>query len=167
MIQKKICMLGASGVGKTSLVKQYVEGIFSEKYLTSIGVKVDKKKVQLDHQDILLMLWDLEGVDRYAGFNAKFLRGAAAALIVVDQTRPQSLLDGLEICRMAKEVKNIPTVLVVNKSDLPASQSWSCSPESDFAGQFEKQYNTSAKLGLGVEALFLDIARLTTAQKVE
>ncbi|MGJ8679827.1 Rab family GTPase, partial [Paraglaciecola sp.] len=63
MIQKKICILGASGVGKTSLIKQYVEGIFSEKYLTSIGVKIDKKIVELDSSSVQLMIWDIEGID--------------------------------------------------------------------------------------------------------
>ncbi len=48
MIQKKVCILGPTGVGKTSLIKQFVEGIFSEKYKTTIGVKIDKKQVNKD-----------------------------------------------------------------------------------------------------------------------
>ena len=84
MIQKKICMLGASGVGKTSLVKQYVEGIFSEKYLTSIGVKIDKKQIETAKHIVQLMIWDIEGIDRYCGFQAKYLRGASAFIIVTD-----------------------------------------------------------------------------------
>jgi len=124
MIQKKLCMLGASGVGKTSLVKQYVEGIFSDKYLTSIGVKIDKKHVQLDDTDVQLMLWDVEGIDRYSGFNPKYLRGAAVVLIVVDHSRPQSLQDALEIAQMTKAVKNVPIVLVINKSDLTPALEW-------------------------------------------
>ena len=48
MLQKKICMLGSFGVGKTSLVRRFVESAFSETYLTTVGVKVDKKTVQLD-----------------------------------------------------------------------------------------------------------------------
>ena len=82
MIQKKICVLGASGVGKTSLIKQYVEGIFSEKYLTSIGVKIDKKQVQCESHTVQFMLWDIEGIDRYCGFQPKYLRGASAIIIV-------------------------------------------------------------------------------------
>ncbi|MEP2652993.1 MAG: Rab family GTPase, partial [Paraglaciecola sp.] len=92
MMQKKICLLGSSGVGKTSLIKQYVEGIFSEKYLTSIGVKIDKKQVETESGQVKLMIWDIEGIDRYCGFQPKYLRGAAAYIIVSDQTRSQSLL---------------------------------------------------------------------------
>ena len=46
MIQKKICMLGAYGVGKTSLVRRYVKSIFDEKYLITVGVTIDKARVK-------------------------------------------------------------------------------------------------------------------------
>lgn len=159
MIQKKVCMLGASAVGKTSLVKKFVEGIFSEKYLTSIGVKVDKKRVDLAEDTVQLMLWDIEGVDRYSGFNPRYLRGAAAAIIVVDQTRPQSLEDGLEILRMTKENGDIPVFLVVNKNDLPASKLWNCPSESDFISSFDDLFKTSAKSGDGVDQMFTEVAQ--------
>ena len=103
MIQKKICMLGPTGVGKTSLVKQYVEGIFSEKYLTSIGVKIDKKQVERNGSTVQLMLWDMEGIDRYCGFNPRYLRGASSFFIIVDQTRYQSLVEGIEVYQLARE----------------------------------------------------------------
>ena len=56
MIKKKICMLGAYGVGKTSLVRRYVYSIFSEKYLSTVGVKIDKKVVQVEGQEVHLLL---------------------------------------------------------------------------------------------------------------
>lgn len=160
MIQKKICMLGASAVGKTSLVKQFVEGIFSEKYLTSIGVKIDKKTVEVSDAVVQLMLWDIEGVDRYAGFNPKYLRGASAAIIVVDQTRPQSLLDGLEICRMIKSEKDVPIIMVTNKSDLPKADSWEGIASGDIEVFITQEYQTSAKTGDGVDEMFSAVARL-------
>jgi len=159
MIQKKICILGASAVGKTSLIKQYVEGIFSDKYLTSIGVKIDKKRILLDHADVQLMLWDIEGVDRYAGFNPKYLRGASIVIIVVDQSRLQSLHDGQEIARMTKAEKDIPIVLVVNKSDLPATDGWDSVLENENQSFFETTFQTSAKQNSGVENMFLDVAQ--------
>ncbi|TDO99383.1 Rab family GTPase [Marinomonas balearica] len=159
MIQKKICMLGASAVGKTSLVKQFVEGIFSDKYLTSIGVKIDKKKLEVDETTVQLMLWDIEGVDRYAGFNPKYLRGAAAAIIVVDQTRTQSFLEGIEICRLVKLEKEIPIFLVANKSDLPKSESWDSAADCGVTSLFELSFSTSAKTGEGVEDMFLNVAK--------
>lgn len=160
MIQKKVCLLGASGVGKTSLVRRYVEGIFSDKYLTSIGVKIDKKRVELNGTQAQLMLWDIEGVDRYSGFNAKYLRGASAIIIVVDQTRTQSLHDGIEICRMAKGVAELPVALVVNKMDLPSGGAWQETLKETSAQWFDYQFDTSAKTGDGVEAMFLGVAQL-------
>lgn len=164
MIQKKLCMLGASGVGKTSLVKQYVEGIFSDKYLTSIGVKIDKKIVQLDDLNVQLMLWDIEGIDRYSGFNPKYLRGAAMIIIVVDPTRPQSLHDGIEIAHRVKAVKNIPIVLAINKSDLPVTESWEHIIDNNAQVLFEAQYQTSAKLNIGIEDMFFEVAKLSVVQ---
>ena len=48
MIQKKVCMAGTSGAGKTSLVAKFVHSIFSDKYLTTVGLKIDKKTVTVD-----------------------------------------------------------------------------------------------------------------------
>jgi len=167
MIQKKLCMLGASGVGKTSLVKQYVEGIFSDKYLTSIGVKIDKKHVQLDDTDVQLMLWDVEGIDRYSGFNPKYLRGAAVVLIVVDHSRPQSLQDALEIAQMTKAVKNVPIVLVINKSDLTPALEWNDLLNSETQLLFQAQYQTSAKENVGIEGMFIDVAKMSLHQNIK
>jgi small GTP-binding protein len=172
MIQKKICLLGASAVGKTSLVKQYVEGIFSEKYLTSIGVKIDKKQIEITKQDavkhetvnttVQFMIWDIEGIDRYSGFHAKYLRGASAFIIVTDQTRSQSLVEGLDILKMIKEVTDIPGILAINKSDLPASWHWSETELKEIKQNFSQSFNTSAKSGDGVEAMFSHLAHVLT-----
>lgn len=162
MIQKKICLLGATGVGKTSLVKQYVEGVFSEKYLTSIGVKIDKKQIVTDKQSVQFMIWDIEGIDRYCGFQAKYLRGAAAFIIVTDQTRSQSLVEGLEILKMVKDVADVPGVLAINKTDLPASWHWSDSELGDIKQGFSHFFNTSAKTGDGVETMFSYLAQVLT-----
>jgi small GTP-binding protein len=163
MIQKKICLLGATGVGKTSLVKQYVEGIFSDKYLTSIGVKIDKKQIRTTEQTVQLMIWDIEGIDRYCGFQAKYLRGASAFIIVTDQTRSQSLVEGLDILRMVQEVAEVPGILAVNKSDLPASWHWSESELNEIKQKFNQFFDTSAKTGDGVEDMFSYIAQVLTA----
>ena len=162
MIQKKICLLGATGVGKTSLVKQYVEGIFSEKYLTSIGVKIDKKQIETAKQTVQFMIWDIEGIDRYCGFQAKYLRGASAFIIVTDQTRSQSLVEGLEILNMAQEVVDIPRILAINKSDLPASWHWSDAEIEKIKQNFKQVFTTSAKTGDGVETMFSYLADLLT-----
>ncbi|WP_281557327.1 Rab family GTPase [Thalassomonas sp. RHCl1] len=165
MIQKKICLLGASGVGKTSLVKQFVEGIFNEKYLTSIGVKVDKKIISLAEQQVQLMLWDIEGQDRYHVFQERYLRGAAAYIIVVDQTRTISLRQGIDIHTLARQSTNCPAILAVNKNDLPAAWRLDEDEYASLAPLFDLHFSTSAKTGEQVEAMFLAIAELLHGNK--
>ncbi len=159
MLQKKICILGASGVGKTSLIKQYVEGIFSDKYLTSIGVKVDKKVIDLE-TPVQLMIWDLEGIDQYCGFNPRYLRGASGMIIVTDHTRFSSLAEAMEILSLAKEANDIPAILAVNKTDLPASQTWDNNVLEVSGKQFEAVHFTSAKTGKSVDDIFKSLAQL-------
>ena len=160
MIQKKICLLGASSVGKTSLVKQFVEGIFSEKYLTTIGVKVDKKSLSIGNEEIQFMLWDMEGNDTYNVFQARYLRGAAGYIIVVDQTRASSLHEGVDIHTLAKQVTNCPAILAINKSDLPATWNMDDSENKACLNLFDLQFSTSAKTGENVDAMFLALAKL-------
>jgi small GTP-binding protein len=160
MISKKVCLLGPTGVGKTSLVQRYIEGIFSEKYLTTIGVKVDKKNLTLGELDVQLMIWDMEGTDRYCGFQSRYLRGAAAYVIVVDQTRAQTLIEGMEIDKIVQEEYDIPSLLVINKSDLEASWHWTQDELEHYKKHFNSAISTSAKSGENVEEMFQELTRL-------
>ena len=160
MIQKKICLLGASSVGKTSLVKQFVEGIFSEKYLTTIGVKIDKKTVSFENEQVQFMLWDMEGNDTYNVFQERYLRGAAGYIIVVDQTRTTSFHEGLDIHTLARQVTDCPAILAVNKNDLPATWNIEAEENKVYKDLFELQFSTSAKTGENVEDMFLALAKL-------
>jgi DAPkinase-like Roc (Ras of Complex) protein len=74
LLQKKICMLGAFSVGKTTLVKRYVESVFSEKYITTVGVKIDKKVVDLPNRTVNLILWDMAGEDDASTIRMSYLR---------------------------------------------------------------------------------------------
>jgi len=65
MIKKKVCMLGAFAVGKTSLVQRFVNSIFSVKYQTTIGVKIDQKMISLGETEVNLLLWDIHGEDDF------------------------------------------------------------------------------------------------------
>ena len=84
VLQKKICMLGGFSVGKTSLVKRYVQSVFSETYLTTVGVKIDKKTVDLSDRIVHLILWDLAGEDdiRPRPFDDQAVRIPSRAIIV-------------------------------------------------------------------------------------
>src|SRR5579863_4064988 len=87
MLQKKICMIGSFAVGKTSLVRRYVETIYSDVYHTTVGVKIDKKVVRLGEQEISLVLWDLYGEDEFQTMRWTYARGASGYLLVSDGTR--------------------------------------------------------------------------------
>ena len=154
MLQKKICMLGAFSVGKTSLVKQFVASMFDDKYLTTIGVKIDKKVIVCDNTDVTLMLWDLAGEDEYNSINPSYLRGASGCILVVDGTRPKTLDVALEIKTMAEAaIGQIPLIAALNKADLKAE--WLIK-EADLERLAAAMpvIETSAKTELGVEAMF-------------
>jgi small GTP-binding protein len=88
MMQKKICMLGAFAVGKTSLVARFVESIFSDRYHTTVGVKIEKKTLQVSGQQWNLIVWDLAGEDEFMQIRMSYLRGSSGYLLVADGTRP-------------------------------------------------------------------------------
>src|SRR5215468_9232992 len=119
MIQKKICMVGAFAVGKTSLVARFVESIFSEKYHTTVGVKISRKVLQISDQEWHLILWDLAGEDEFLQIRTSYLRGSSGYLLIVDGTRCATFDAALSIQqRVAEAVGNVPFVVMFNKADL-------------------------------------------------
>lgn len=158
MIQKKVCMLGATGAGKTSLVRQFVKSVFSEKYHSTIGVKVDKKVVRLDDEQVTMMLWDLQGEDDEFKIKPSFLRGASGYILVVDLTRKETLDIAKRVQMMIeKEVGQVPFRILFNKNDLTEEIQIDHEWMVEFAG--EKVLRTSAKTGENVEDAFLGLAK--------
>ena len=159
MLQKKICLLGAFGVGKTSLTRRFVHSIFSEEYLTTVGVKIDKKAVKLGDDEVNMLIWDIAGEDEVSAVRTSYLRGAAGYLLVVDVSRAQTLQVARDIQgRVLKDVGDIPFLCLFNKTDL---EEWDL-PESNIEALEKEGWNvlrTSAKTGLNVEEAFLDLAR--------
>lgn len=155
IIAKKICMVGPFAVGKTSLVNRFVKSIFSDKYLTTIGVKISKKQIDLHDDKIQLMIWDIEGVDVFTELKPSFLRGASGVLLVLDGTRLKSLDVAIELQKeLSQQLPGVPIVGLLNKSDL--SYEWKLG-ESELK-EIEKlgitTMMTSAKTGGNVEAAF-------------
>ena len=159
MIQKKIALLGSPGVGKTSLVRRFVESIFDEKYLTTIGVKIDKKVVSTGGQDVTLMLWDVAGAEERFAVPTSYVRGAAGIVLVADGTRPETLDDAIEILDgVHRELGPLPFVLLLNKADLTAQ--WRID-ERDAQTRLPAALHvasSSAKTGANVDAAFVRIA---------
>ena len=158
-MMKKICMLGASAVGKTSLVKRFVEGIFSERYLTTVGVKIDKKRVRVRDRTVDLVLWDLNGEDRFQKLSMSYMRGAAGYLLVVDGTRRETLDAAMVLHHKVRAVLGeTPFVMAFNKADL--EKDWAFTDE-DLRLHEARGWavlKTSAKTGTGVEEAFLQLS---------
>jgi small GTP-binding protein len=165
MLQKKICMLGSFSVGKTSLVRRFVESIFSDAYQTSIGVKIEKKVVRAGIEDVTLVLWDIHGEDVYQKIRLSYLRGMSGYLLVVDGTRRQTLDDALALNeRVVQEAGKVPAVLVFNKSDLVDKWEIDSARESELTAAGWTIIRTSAKTGDSVEEVF---SKLTAAMLAE
>ena len=157
-LRKKVCMIGVPAVGKTSLVRRYVHGVFSESYLSTIGVKVDKKTVQADGTLVELLVWDIHGDDGLARVQPVYVKGCHGCLLVTDGTSLPSLEAGLLLYeRLFPEPEACPRILLINKADLEEAweidnariqaareQGWTC-------------VETSAKTGSGVEEAFAEL----------
>jgi len=160
MIQKKICMLGSFAVGKTSLVSRFVRSIFSDKYHTTIGVKIDKKTVHIEGQAVNLMLWDIHGQDEFQTVRVSYLRGASGYLLVADGTRSATLERACALQKLASEtLGDVPFVLAINKADLTDEWEMDAAPIDALRLKGWEIVQTSAKTGHGVEEAFSRLAQ--------
>ena len=155
LIQRKVCMLGASRVGKTSLVRRFVESLFSEKYHQTVGVKIDRKVVAVGNDPVGLMLWDLQGEAEDQAFRPQYLRGAAGLLAVADGTNAATLEPALRLVETARTALGVvPHVLLLNKRDLEADWAVSDAELARLQTEGHAVLMTSAKTGEGVEEAF-------------
>ena len=168
MINKKICMLGAFAVGKTALVQRYIHSIFSDDYLSSVGVKISKKTVTVNGEEINLMLWDLEGQDDYSAINLSYLRGAMGLFIVADGSRGSTLSVALTLRNTALKTlgDEVPHILLVNKSDI--QENWEVTDKiiASLKTGGMNVIKTSAKTGENVENAFNTLAQLMSERKI-
>lgn len=156
MLSKKVILTGSFGVGKTSLFNRFISDQFDEKYLTTIGVKVNKKEIRANDTDVALLLWDIAGEIAQDKVPTSYFLGAAGVIYVFDLSRPstwQNIASDLEYLQSLLPYAVFR--LVGNKKDLLA--------EADFASIAAKlpaQWDilTSAKTGENVETLFRQLA---------
>lgn len=114
MIKKKICMLGAFGVDKSRLVRPFVQGLAGDSRLATVGVQIGQKDVEAGGRTVRLMLWDIEGDDRFAPLNLAYLRGAGGYLLVADSRRPATVEIAVQLQqKAAAEYGPLPFLLLL------------------------------------------------------
>jgi small GTP-binding protein len=160
MIQKKVCLVGVFGTGKTSLVQQFVHSIFSVKYHSTVGVKIDRKVVDVAGTPVSLVLWDVAGRDETQEIPASYLKGAHAILFVADGTRRETFDQLGSLRELARSAAGeVPSIVALNKADLTEQWVLTDRDEAALTAQGWERLRTSAKTGDGVEAAFAWIAR--------
>lgn len=157
-LARKICLLGDFGVGKTSLVARFVRNTFSDKYLTTVGVKVDTREVATADGTRKLVVWDIAGRNALDTVSQTYIRGASGLVLVADGTREPTLRSALYLQVQARTVLgDVPAVLLVNKLD--RVDDWEIKPAT--LAELRKTmvvFETSARTGDHVEAAFAALA---------
>ncbi|WP_433927785.1 Rab family GTPase [Sorangium cellulosum] len=165
--RRKVCVLGATGVGKTSLVARFARSIFSESYRTTIGVTIETRRVRSDDRELDLILWDLSGEDEFQDVQISYVRGAAGFLIVIDGTRRATVETGLRLHAAARGIAGeLPSVIALNKADLTAAWEIDEAAEARLRRAGLLVTRTSARTGAGVEGAFSALARAMLASEV-
>jgi small GTP-binding protein len=149
---KKVVLVGHFGVGKSSLVRRFVQNTFSDNYIVTIGVHILKKEIRIEEQNLTLIIWDIEGKDDIKKVRPSYLLGTSGFIYVIDPTRIQTYEHFNDEMLFLKT--NYPTAKVIsvsNKTDLINLEEFQ---ESLIQKQISIDYFASAKTGNEVERLF-------------
>jgi small GTP-binding protein len=150
-------MLGDFAVGKTSLVRRYVEEKFADRYLSTIGVKISRRAIDFGGSlPLHLLVWDLAGSEEFAGVQSSYLQGANGGMLVCDLTR-EATFAGLEVYagRIRKANPTAALIIVGNKVDLEDQREIPDAKLAELANSLDAfWFVTSAKTGDGVEDAF-------------
>lgn len=169
-INKKVILLGDGAVGKTSLIRKYVEDQFDDEYIFTIGTKVSRKDITVGTGDdeviVNMVIWDILGQTDYHRTQAEAFKGAAGVLLVCDITRTETLKSLVDywIPEFKKVAGKVPIVFLANKSDLKDQFKFTEAEFMEFAqkcvgpNDTPLAYLTSAKTGDNVENAFISIA---------
>lgn len=166
--RRKICLLGDGGVGKTSLIRRFVEDIFDDKYVTTLGTKVTMKELNIESPQnkqplkMTLMIWDIMGQKELKRLLLSFYKGAKGALIVADITRKETLesikdwIQSLHNC-----VGKVPVLFLLNKSDIMGQTRIKYDEIMDLAKKHDTSFLfTSAKTGKNVDKAFMRLSEM-------
>lgn len=156
-VSKKIILTGSFSVGKTSLISRFVYQTFSAEYKTTLGVKIDRKTVELNDCIVNMMIWDIGGELSQTRVPETYFLGSGGIIYVFDISRPSGfaqIADDIEIIR--HKLKNVPIVVVGNKIDLLDAVTLE---EVKQILPVTTHFFTSAKEGINVEEVFTHIAQ--------
>ena len=157
MISKKIILTGSFGVGKTSLFNRFIYQQFSDKYLTTIGVKVNNKTIKIDDESISMMVWDIAGEVSQDKVPASYFLGASGIIYVMDLSRPLTFVNLESDIQFLRDLLPNGTIIIVaNKKDLVTEEQLE-TIRQELARPFD--YSTSAKTGENVEELFIEMGK--------
>ena len=174
----KVLVVGEMGTGKTSLIRQYVQGFFSEFYKTTIGVDFANKDYQWDQNTTVnIQLWDIAGQERYGNMTHVYYQEACAAFVIFDVTRIATLeavsewKKDIDSKVFTSESKPIPCMLLGNKIDLCSNGNWAKSKEEmdEYikSNNFIGFYTTSASDGTNIEQSVTDLISYVMNNKIE
>ncbi|MFW9767759.1 MAG: Rab family GTPase [Candidatus Thorarchaeota archaeon] len=157
----RIVLLGEAAVGKTSLLRRYTENLFDEEYKQTIGTTfatkdVDVKDSEGEVRRVRLNVWDMGGQSTYRELRRQFMKGASAAIIVYDVTRPETFMAMNNWFESFKEVcPDSPVLISANKIDLTDQRMVPQEPGRMLRDWFQAEYfETSAKTGDEVTNVF-------------
>lgn len=160
-------MVGDFAVGKTSLSRRFLSNVFSDDYLTTVGVKIETKTVPVSADDAMkLVVWDIAGAGKLDTLSSTYLQGAAGYLLVADGTRRNTLESAFELkAAIESRIGVIPCRLVINKTDLREDWEITSADYEKLADLAIPFFETSAKSGEHVEEVFTDLAMALWQQK--
>jgi small GTP-binding protein len=166
-VSKKICLVGDFGVGKTSLVRRFVDREFSDTYLTTVGVKISRKQMTLPNQSMQLLIWDLEGSSKFKSISATHIQGASGAIIVADFSRSETLEHIKDhVITFLDTNPEGKIIIALNKADLVLEEVVNCTQQAiakALAFNYEREilgiYATSAKTDVYVDRIFMELAQ--------
>lgn len=156
MISKKVILTGNFGVGKTSLFNRFVYNRFNDKYLTTIGVKVNKKVIEVEGEEISVLLWDIAGEVSQDKVPVSYFLGAAAIIYVFDLSRPLTFKNmGADLEHLGNILPDSMMKIVGNKKDLVDDETI-----ANIMKELPQKCDavTSAKTGENIDELFHNLA---------